>query len=233
MGLICFLLEWWYMGDKKAKDATVGQKLTEAAPDALEPVLDEASEQLSRELFGAAMPELIKDLPILKYVKTASDVYTTFRMYKLKKRMTRFLHSLLDGGFQVADYEALGSEEKQLIIDILVTELDAQTDDMQSEALALLFMSYINGSIDRLMFHGISHELKNTNPLVFYFSVDGFTLHTMKGGVRIEGPLHYLPASFYANFSESFAFSTDNLLTNLGQAFFTHIYEPMRINHSI
>ncbi len=73
---------------KQKMHATVGQKLTEAAPDALEPVLDEASEQLSRELFGAAMPELIKDLPILKYVKTASDVYTTFRMYKLKKRMT-------------------------------------------------------------------------------------------------------------------------------------------------
>lgn len=75
------------------------------------------------------MPELIKDLPVLKYVKTLSDVYTTFRMYKLKKRMTRFLHSLLDGGFRVADYEALDSEEKQLIIDILVTELDEETEE--------------------------------------------------------------------------------------------------------
>lgn len=222
------------MSGKKVKDITLAEKLTDSGPDMLEPVFDEASERLSQELFGAVMPELIEDLPILKYVKTASDVYTTFRMYKLKKRMTQFLHSLIDGSFQVANYVALSSEEKQLTIDILVTELDAQTDDMQSEALALLFMAYINGNIDRLMFHGISHELKNTNPLVFYFSVDGFMLTSEHSGVRISGPLHYLPASFYSNSSPGGLTGLGEMyLTNLGEVFFTDIYQPMQANHSI
>lgn len=209
------------------------RRIIDEAPDLAEPVFDAASEELAKSLFGVVMPEIVKDLPVLKYVKTGVDIYSVFRVHKLRKRMTAFLHALIEDKFQYPDYEALNSEEKQLILDILVTELDEQTDDKQAEALALLFSAYIRKDIERLMFHGIAHELKSTNPLVFYFNVDGFRLFPGKSGNRVEGPLHYLPASFYANFTPEIQFSSDYHLTNLGETFFEYIYNPMNEKYSI
>lgn len=202
-------------------------------PDLAEPVLDAASEELARGLFGVAVPELIKDLPVLKYAVVAKDLYTAFRINKLTKRMKKFLDTLQQGGFNLRDYEVLSPEERQLVIDILVTELDAQTDDMQSEALALLFKAYADKKIERLMFHGVAHELKNINPLVFYFSVDGFSLKAQGAGVSIDGPLHYLSQAFYSNQTGGLQFTTDHYLTNLGLVFFDVIYTPMREKYSI
>lgn len=219
--------------DRSSKRKKQGLDIKNDTPDLLEPILDEASEKLSRELFGAAMPELIKNLPVLRSVKTAGDIYSAFRIHKLQKRMTRFLHSLIEGLFSIDQYQALSDEERQLILDILVTELDSQTDDMQSEALALLFNAYVRKNVDRLMFHGVAHELKGVNPLTFYFGVDGFNLSTIKAGTIIRGPLHYLPASFHASYAEGIQFSNEEFLTNLGQTFFTIIYEPMQQKYSI
>lgn len=83
------------------------------------------------------------------------------------------------------DFNRLPPDEQKHVIDILVTELDNQSDDLQSKAMGYLFNAYISGSIDRLMFMGIAHELRNTNPLVFYFNVDnvdGYNLpHKVQG----------------------------------------------------
>ena len=147
--------------------------------------------------------------------------------------MTSFLQALIDGKFSVDNYLALSDEERQLVLDILVTELDAQTDDMQSEALALLFNTYTRKDIDRLTFHGIAHELKSTNPLAFSFNTDGFNLRTVKAGTIVEGPLHYLPSSFYSTQTDMIQFSSMYFLTNLGEAFFTHVYNPMSKKHTL
>lgn len=209
------------------------KKVTSDAPDLVEPLFDEASDKLSRELFGAVMPDLVKDLPVLKYAQSAKDIYTAFRIYKLRKRMTSFLQALIDGKFNIDDYLALLDEERQLVLDILVTELDSQTDNMQSEALALLFNAYIRKDIERLTFHGVAHELKGTNPLTFSFNTDGFNLRTIKAGTIVEGPLHYLPSSFYSSQTDVIQFSSMYFLTNLGEAFFTHVYYPMSKKHTL
>lgn len=70
------------------------RRIRDEAPDLAEPVFDAASEELAKSLFGVVMPEIVKDLPVLKYVKTGVDIYSVFRVHKLRKRMTAFLHAL-------------------------------------------------------------------------------------------------------------------------------------------
>ena len=129
------------------------------------------------------------------------------------------------------DFNRLPPDEQKHVIDILVTELDNQSDDLQSKAMGYLFNAYISGSIDRLMFMGIAHELRNTNPLVFYFNVDnvdGYNLTPQSSGATsISGPVHYLPNSFVSNSTDKLMFSSELYLTNLGQAFFDNVYLPM------
>jgi hypothetical protein len=142
--------------------------------------------------------------------------------------MRAFLNALIDEKFSIDDFRELPQSEQQMVIDILVAELDGQTDDKQAEALALLFAAYIRKDIDRLIFHGVAHELKNINPLTFYFNVDNLTTGESKAGIRLTGgPTHYLPSTFYGNRSDTLNFSSDLFLTNLGKIFFTCIYNPM------
>lgn len=201
--------------------------------DLAEPFLDKASNDIAKGLFGAVLPDLVKDLPVLNYLKTASDLYGAYRVSKLQRRLKQFLLALLDGKFDLEDYKKLPNNEQKQIIDILTTELDNQTNDRQAEALGLLFSSYISGKITNLIFIGVSHELKNINPLIF----DTYELKIIQFGTdmrnkRIEGPTHYLPNSFYSNSNSQFDFSSDLLLTNLGEAFFEHIYNPMLQKYS-
>jgi hypothetical protein len=204
--------------------------LRREAPDLVEPLLDEAAGKLANQLFHHAMPELAKDLPVIKYIKTGSDMYSTYKLMSLHKKMRAFLQSLLDGRFDITVYESLKSEEKATMIDILVTELDNQTDKLQSEALGLLFVAYIQKKIDRLTFLGIAHELKNTNPLLFYFNVDsiGVTEKYKDKDLALYGPVHYLPSSFYSNGTDRLQLSSDGpFLTSLGRAFYENVYVPM------
>jgi hypothetical protein len=218
----CFLPYNEFMSKK------VQKIISNEAADLAEPLFDKASTELVKGLFGAVLPEIIKDLPVLKYIKTAGDIYGAYRISKLQHSLRQFLRALLEGNFNLEDYYRLPEAEQRQIIDILTTELDNQTDDRQAEALGLLFNAYISRTISTLIFIGLTHELKNINPLVF--SSDEFKI-TRFGkdmrNIRIEGPVHYLPNSFYSNSNGQFSFSTDLLLTNLGEAYFDYVYNPM------
>lgn len=215
---------------KSNKRFSSTKRIADDAPDLVEPFFDEASTRLAGELFHQALPELAKELPILRYIKTGMDQYSIYRTNKLYRKMRVFLKSLIDGQFNMNAYNALKQEEKEAMIDILVTELDNQTDDLQSEALGLLFVAYIERRIDRLIFMGIAHELKNTNPLAFYFNVDsiGVTEKYKDKDLAISGPVHYLPSSFYSDGTDKLSFSSEGpFLTNLGRAFYNNVYKPM------
>lgn len=210
--------------NKRAIIAKEGDELAE-------PFFDATSEGILKGIFGIALPEFAKDLPLIKYVKTAVDMYSAHKLSRLQRRMKAFLDGLTEGSFEVKDFEALSDDEQRMIIDILITELDTYANDFQSEALSLLFMAFIKKDIDRLMFQGVSHELKNINPLAFYFNVDGFSLKELNSStirIRIDGPLHYLPSTFYSTQSEGLISASELYLTSFGKIFFEYIYEPMR-----
>jgi hypothetical protein len=218
----------------KIKVMTKKKPVADNLPDLAEPFFDEASTTIAREVFGATLPDVVKELPVLKYIKTASDIYSTYRLQKIHRRLKAFLSALIAGNFTLDEFSKLSADDQKYVVDILVTELDSQSDDMQSEAMGYLFNAYIAGSIDRLMFMGIAHELKNANPLVFYFNVDSYNLTPRNTGTTIDsGPVHYLPASFVANGTDKLAFSSELYLTNLGQAFFDNVYNPMSQKHMI
>lgn len=202
------------------------------APDIAEPILDAGAESLGKELFGVALPEFAHEVPLIRTAVAAADMYSYLRFRRLRARMRQFLDGLIAQQFRIEDYLALDARERQLVIDILVTELDSHTHDGQSQALSLLFGSYIRGDISRSMFHGVSHELKYVNPLVFQGDVAAFIRKApVPAGVRIEGQLHYLPSTFYSNSTEILSFSSDNWLTDLGAVFFEQIYDHLS-NHS-
>lgn len=218
------------------------------APDLAEPILDEASSKIMKEVFGAVMPGVIKDLPVIKYVKTAGDVYGAFRLHKLTRRAMAFATAIKASELDIDEFSKLDPAMQTMVADIIVTELDNHADDLQSEALGYLFTAYVCGKIERLTFLGVAHEIKNTNPLVFYFNVDAYgyelardkleppdfdyTQH--KRGTTINsGPIQYLPASFKTNSTNKLAFSSELYMTNLGEAFFEHVYEPMSKAHMI
>lgn len=217
-------------------------------PELAEPFFDEVSSTMAKGLFAITLPEIAKDLPILKYVKTTADLYGAYRISKLHRRLKTFLKALQNGGFTLDDFYALPSEQQEQVVDILVTELDSQSDDLQAEALGHLFTAYISKDIDHLLFLGVAHELKNINPLVFYFNVDSYTfddaarlesLTPVHAGffntpmpVQIKsGPVQYLPSTFITgstNASGSFQISSNAYMTNLGEAFFNYVYKPMQ-----
>ena len=223
------------------------------APDLVEPLFDEASNAVAKGIFGVALPEIIKELPILKYVKTATDVYSAYRISKLHRRLKAFLDALQDGSFTLDDFYKLSRDQQESVVDILVTELDGQSDNLQAEALGYLFAVYMSKDIDRLIFLGVAHELKNINPLVFYFNVDSYTFDD---AARLEssvasnfgfsnalmpiqiksGPVQYLPSTFISgstSASGAFQISSSAYMTNLGEAFFKYVYRPMQQKHTI
>ncbi len=219
-------------------------------PDLAEPFLDEASSKIAKELFSTALPDLVKDLPILKYIKTATDIYGAYRITMLNRRIRAFIAAIQAGNFDIEDFRNLSKSEQSQVVDVLMTELDNHTDDLQSEALGYLFAAYVSGKIDRLIFIGVAHELKNTNPLVFYFNVDSYSYELRNensnfdgldfgftkrpSGTTIDnGPVQYLPAAFKSNSTAKLAFSSELYMSNLGEAFFEHVYSPMKRAHVI
>ena len=162
-----------------------------------------------------------------------------------------FAYAIQDGKFDISDLDNLSHDDQVSLVDTVVTELDNHTDNFQSEALGYLFKAYVLKEIDRLAFTGIAHELKNTNPLVFYFNVDsystkqplkipplapgyGFAFTARKYGTVIDsGPVDYLPAAFKSNSSSTMQFTTETLLSDMGELFLKYVYNPMKIKYSI
>lgn len=209
-------------------------KLPDDTDDLLEPFLDEGARRIGNEIFKAGLPELAEETPVLKWGKLGYDMYSLHKMNKLRKRMAAFLSALEAGKFELKQFEELDQSLQAMVIEILINELDSQNDDYQAEALALLFNAYIKKDIDRLMFQGVAHELKNANPLTFYFNVDSIVVEKEQGRLRIvQGPVHYLPAAFVSGTNDQFETTSDNLLTNIGKTFYEVIYVPMQQKYSI
>lgn len=220
--------------------------ITDDGSDLVEPFLDEGVSRLMKSIFGTVLPEIAKEVPILRSIQTVSDVYGVIRLTRLSNRMNSFAKALQLDDFDLDDLNKLPKDEQLILIDTVVTELDNHTDNLQSEALGYLFKAYVSGKIDRLSFTGIAHELKNSNPLIFYFNVDGYAIEqppklppfpasdvfaftaSRAGTVIKSGPVDYLPAAFKSNGGGNMQFSTEIMLTNLGEIFIKHVYEPMR-----
>lgn len=207
--------------------------------DLVEPFIDEANRILLQEFAGEAMPMLLNEIPIAKTVIAVGKFFNSAKEFHRTKMMISFLNGLDNGTKTMEDFNKLEDIDKDYLRGLVVSQLDMQSDDRQAEAIGHLFDAYLDKKVDRLMFSGVMSEIKNTNPLLYYFSVDSIVVvDNQYGGKEATGPVDLLPAAFGHNTVTGIGQwgSTGDykfVLTRLGLVFFKYIYDPMSIKYQI
>lgn len=205
--------------------------------DLTEPFVDEASQQLLKTFAGTLLPEILENLPVVKTGIVVGKLFNSAKAAHRAKLMHAFLQQLQSGNKSMDEFDKLSNEDKEYIRGIVISQLDMQTDERQAEAMAHIVDVYLNGEVDRLTFIGLAAELKNTNPLLYYFSVDAISITRQDNGVvEASGPTYLLPATFGHNTVTGIGQGDSSgeykfVLTQLGQAFYANVYEPMAIKY--
>lgn len=204
--------------------------------------IDESSRGFLEAFVGDASADLIEAIPAGKTVLAIGKLFSSAKNYYRTKMLLAFLDGIEDGGKSMSDFSALSDQEQSDLRGLVISQLDSQSDERQSEAMAYTVNAYLAKKIDRLTLVGIISEIKNTNPLLYYFSVDSLVvdkLHTNFGKPVIKGPIHLLPVAFYRESMTEGSIGWDAIpgtapiATELGQAFFENVYEPMSIKYQI
>lgn len=204
-----------------------------------EPFIDEATRDLLESFAGEALPVLVGEIPVAKTVLAVSRLFSSAREFHRTKMMLSFLDGLTNGTQTIEEFNSLEDENKNALRSIIVAQLDMQSDERQAEAIGYLVDAYLSKEVDRLMFTGVLSEIKNTNALLYYFSVDSIIVtDNGYGSQEATGPIDLLPAAFGHNTVTGIGQwgSTGEYkfaLTRLGQVFFKHIYLPMSIKYQI
>lgn len=201
--------------------------------DLTEPFADEATKYLLKSFAGELMPEILENVPVIKTGVVIGKLFNSAKATYRANMMANFLRALQSNAKTMDEFVKLSDDDKAYIRGLVISQLDLHTDERQAEALALIVDAYLWQKVDRLTFVGILAEIKNTNPLLYYFNVDAIQLTTEDTGVvAASGPTHLLPAAFGHNTVTGIGMwgSTGDYkftVTNLGKAFFAHVYEPM------
>ncbi|QQS20111.1 hypothetical protein IPL85_01500 [Candidatus Saccharibacteria bacterium] len=211
---------------------------TDDLADLTEPFADEASKQLLKSFAGELMPDILENVPVIKTGVVIGKLFNSAKSTYRANMMASFLHGLQANTKTMDEYEKLSVDDKAYIRGIVISQLDLHTDERQAEALALLVDAYLWQRVDRLTFIGIVSELKNTNPLLYYFNVDPISYGNYNGVVVAKGPTYLLPSAFGNTTSMGVntydsAPDTQFVLTKLGKAFFEHVYDPMATKYMI
>ena len=203
--------------------------------DLAEPLLDKASIKFLESFTGATSADFIESLPAGKLVITTARLFSSAKNHHRERHLKSFLQGLKAGNNTIEEFNKLSEKDKSKLRGLVISQLDLQSDERQAEAMGYAVDVYLSNKIDLLMLVGIISELKNINPLLFYFSEYNLYIdngHTIYGRPIIKGPVHLLPAIFYSVMTEDSAvwspeLSTTPTPTPIGKLFFRHIYEPM------
>ena len=203
--------------------------------DLTETPLDKASIKFLESFTGATSADFIESLPAGKLIITTARLFSSAKNHHRERHLKSFLQGLKAGNNTIEEFNKLSEKDKSKLRGLVISQLDLQSDERQAEAMGYAVDVYLSNKIDRLMLVGIISELKNINPLLFYFSEYNLYIdngHTIYGRPIIKGPVHLLPAIFYSVMTEDSAvwspeLSTTPTPTPIGKLFFRHIYEPM------
>lgn len=224
------------MSDKR----TIQRPTASDLADMLEPFTDVATSEIFKSFAGEALPDLLKELPAIKYGIAVNQLFNSAKKSFRFRQMASFLHALDSNDPPAKEVlNNLPEEQKSYLREVVIGQLDSQTDTRQAEALALLVDAYLKKEVDRLSFVGIVAELRVINPLLFYFNVDSINTEEDSDGVtKASGPTYLLPPAFGHNTvtgigqwgsAGNYYFS----LTNLGKVFIKHVYTPMQQRYLI
>ena len=207
-----------------------------------EVLMDKASKGFLDAFLGTNAADFIESVPAGKLTLAIAKLFVSAKDHHRTKMLRAFLSGLQSGSRSFDDFKELDENMKNDLRGLVLTQLDLQADERQAEAMGLIVDAYLAKKIDRLIFIGIIFEIKNTNPLLYYFSVDSLTIdkmHTNFGKPVIKGNVRLLPAVFYISSATESSHgwsavpgSVDHP-TGMGEAFFKYVYEPMSEKYQI
>lgn len=212
---------------------------TDDLADLSEPLIDETSRQLLQTFAGESLPALVGEIPIAKTALAIGKVFNSAKEFYRTKMMLSFLQGLQDGTKTMDQFLHLDEDNKSHLRGLIVSQLDMQTDVRQAEAIGYIVDAYLRNDIDLLTFNGVVSEIKNTNPLLYYFNVDSIIItQNDTGGFEATGPVELVPPAFGHNTITGIGLlgSTGEykfVLSKLGQAFFEYVYTPMSTKYEI
>ena len=204
--------------------------------DLAEPLLDKASTEFLASFTGATSADFIESLPAGKLIITTARLFSSAKNYYRERYLKSFLQGLKVGDNTMEDFNKLSENNKSKLRGLVISQLDLQSDERQAEAMGYAVDAYLSNKIGWIMLAGIISELKNINPLLFYFSEYNLYIDNSDDEYDspiIKGPVHILPAVFYSEIMTkrsagwSAVPSTTPTPTPIGILFFRHIYEPM------
>ena len=223
-------------------DMTIRKADSDDLAEISEVLIDKASRGFLDAFLGANAADFIESVPAGKLTLAIAKLFVSAKDYHRTKMLRAFLSGLQSGSKPFDDFEELDENMKNDLRGLVLTQLDLQADERQAEAMGLIVDAYLAKKIDRLIFIGIVFEIKNTNPLLYYFSVDSLTIDTMQtnfGKPVIKGSVRLLPAVFYntsateGSHGWSAVPGTVDHPTGMGEAFFKYIYDPMSEKYQI
>lgn len=202
-----------------------------------EPFIDAASRDLLQTFAGQSLPELIQDIPFAKTAIAIGRVFNGTKELYRTRMMLAFLAGWHNGAKTVTEFNNLNEDEKIRLRGLVVAQLDMQTDERQAEAIGYVVDAYLRRDIDQNIFNGVVSEIKNTNPLLYYFDADIISVTKNDcGGYEATGAVELLPSVFGHNtvtgigvWGSSGAYKF--VLSKLGQAFFQNVYNPMLLKY--
>lgn len=165
--------------------------------DLTEPLLDKASIKFLESFTGATSADFIESLPAGKLIITTARLFSSAKNYYRERYLKSFLQGLKVGDNTMEDFNKLSENDKSKLRGLVISQLDLQSDERQAEAMGCAVDAHLSNKIDWIMLAGIVSELKNINPLLFYFSEYNLYIdngHTVYGRPIIKGPVHLLPA---------------------------------------
>lgn len=207
-----------------------------------EVLVDKASKGFLDAFLGDNAADFIESVPAGKLTLAIGKLFASAKDHHRTKMLRAFLRGMQSGERTFHEFKELDENMKNDLRGLVLAQLDLQTDERQAEAVGNIVDAYLAKKVDRLIFVGIVSELKNTNPLLFYFSVDSLMIdkmHTNFGRPVIKGNVRLLPAVFYITSATESSHGWDavpgtvNHPTPMGEAFFKYVYEPMSEKYQI
>lgn len=210
----------------------LGDSSVSNADDVLELAMDASIEPLVTRFFGDAvgvsLGKTAEAIPQVALARFALSAVTYAKHQFVLKKFSKFFKTLNANDFDWQKFDKLSEKNKQMVRFTVVSTIEKQTSEIQTEAIAYLTDAFMRGQISNDIFAGVANELETINPLVFAFDSDWSQYKLNESQTKIRGSTAYLPTSFCSSNSPSLSFSSDQFLTPAGVAFFQYVYFPMR-----
>jgi len=198
----------------------------DAMIDTSEPLAKKAIVRAAHVFLNLDIKGIADVVPVVQWVRVVGKVYEKANQFLRVKKMQAFLCAIGNDQADLTAFLALPENAKQDLRAFVIVELEKQTTEHQAIALGFLLIAHLQGKVGRLLFMGVAHEIKSTNPMVFAFNVDSFRLSSANDRIEVGGPLHYLPKAFFSEIQ--LWDDKKSYLSEPGKIFFDLVYEPMR-----